>query len=114
MDGLTVHISQFITSLYDNGSFNSWMHLLSGIIFDIGMVWFFFPIVGKIMTDPICVLLADDHAVVWAGIRQFIRALHPIYLEDLGLVAALNMLAHDEGNRINGNNVSNDQNGVVS
>ncbi|GAB4262720.1 MAG: hypothetical protein Kow0080_00320 [Candidatus Promineifilaceae bacterium] len=30
-----------------------------------------------------------------ADIRRFIRALRPIYLEDLGLVAALNMLAHD-------------------
>jgi signal transduction histidine kinase len=30
-----------------------------------------------------------------AGVRRFIRDLRPIYLEDLGLVAALNMLAHD-------------------
>lgn len=30
-----------------------------------------------------------------ADVRRFIRALRPIYLEDLGLVAALNMLAHD-------------------
>ena len=56
-------------------------------------------------TDLIRVVLADDHAVVRTGIREFltepgtladvrrvIRALRPIYLEDLGLAPALEML----------------------
>ncbi len=37
-----------------------------------------------------------------ADVRRFIRALRPIYLEDLGLVPALGMLARDVGSELGG------------
>jgi uncharacterized membrane protein len=34
------------------GSFNSWMRMLSGILFGLGVVWFAFPHLEKIVSDP--------------------------------------------------------------
>lgn len=53
---------------------------------------------------PVVTALSDLENVVEQAIenlRRMVSALRPIYLEDLGLVAALNMLANDAGEKLN-------------
>lgn len=45
------------------GSFNSWMRMLSGVLFGVGIVWFAFPYVDEMMADTTAYLVKKDQPV---------------------------------------------------